>query len=431
MMTRPQQSAIAADEPAELDAASEGLAPIPQLTLQAFCATAETAAAVQASAGDRRMSRARVRIRMGGGIASAIEAFRNSSTPNVLLLESEMRGEEILAGLDELAQVCDVRTRVIVIGHSNDLAMYREVLRRGVSDHVFAPLEPFDIVRAVSRLFGGPRAERAGVGRIIAVIGAKGGVGASTIAHNIAFTAARDLAVETVIADLDLAFGTGSLDYDQDPPWDIADAVASPERIDSAFIDQLMSQCAERLRLLAAPAAVNRVYDIAAKSFDPLIGALRASAPCVVLDLPHVWTAWSKRILVEADDVLIVAAPDLASLRNAKNLIDLLRATRPNDRRPRYCLNQTGVPHRPEINSADFARALEDEPVAVIPFAPQLFGAAANSGQMIAEIAAGDPVVGLFRQLAQTLAGEVEQGQATPLDDAIERQTGAALINHF
>src|SRR5271166_4722108 len=130
MMTRPQQSAIAADEPAELDAASEGLAPIPQLTLQAFCATAETAAAVQASAGDRRMSRARVRIRMGGGIASAIEAFRNSSTPNVLLLESEMRGEEILAGLDELAQVCDVRTRVIVIGHSNDLAMYREVLRR-------------------------------------------------------------------------------------------------------------------------------------------------------------------------------------------------------------------------------------------------------------------------------------------------------------
>jgi pilus assembly protein CpaE len=136
-----------------------------------------------------------------------------------------------------------------------------------------------------------------------------------------------------------------------------------------------------------------------------------------VLDLPHVWTTWSKRILMDADDVLVVAAPDLAGLRNAKNLIDMLRAARPNSRRPRYCLNQVGMANRPEIKSSDFARALEDEPVAVIPFEPQLFGAAANSGQMVAKIDAGDPVVGLFRQLAQTFAGDVVggRGQATPL----------------
>ena len=429
MMTRPQQSVVAAAEAAEFDEASEGLAPIPQLALHAFCATADTAAAVQDAAGDRRMNGARVRIRMGG-IASTIEAFRNAPTPDVLLIESGMHGEETAAALDELAQVCDAATRVIVIGPAND-ALRREALRREVSDYLVMPLEPRDVVRAVSRLFGGPRVVQAGRGRIIAVIGAKGGVGASTIAHNIAFAAARDLAVETVIADLDLAFGTGSLDYDQDPPWDIADAVAAPDRINAAFIDQLMAQCADRLRLLAAPAAVNRVYDIAAKSFDPLIGALRASAPCAVLDLPHVWSAWSKRILVEADDVLIVATPDLASLRNAKNLVDLLRATRPNDRRPRYCLNQAGVPNRPEIKPADFARALGDDAIAVIPFAPQLFGAAANSGQMIADIAAGDPVVGLFGQLARILGSDAEcvREQARPLD-AAAGQAGAAAINH-
>lgn len=412
-MTRSQQSAAAAEELAELDNGSEDIAPIPQVALQAFCQTAETAAAVQAAARDRRMRGARVRIRMGG-IASAIEVFRNSPTPDVLLLETGMGGGDVLTRLDELARVCDATTRVILIGHRSDIVIHRETMRRRVSDHVFVPLAPLDIVRAVSRLFGGPSSERLALGRVIAVIGAKGGVGASTVAHNIAWTAARDLAIETVIADLDLAFGTASLGYDQEPPWDIADAMSSPDQVDAALIDRLMTQCADRLRLLAAPAAVDRVYDLAAESFHPVIGALRASAPCVVLDLPHAWTPWNKRILMDADDVLVVAAPDLAGLRNAKNLIDMLRAARPHDRRPRYCLNQTGVPNRPEIKSSDFACALEEEPVAVIPFEPQLFGVAANSGQMIAKISAGDPAVGLFRQLAHTFAGDIaaKRGQA-------------------
>ena len=119
-----------------------------------------------------------------------------------------------------------------------------------------------------------------------------------------------------------------------------------------------------------------------------------------MLDVPHQWTGWTKQTLVGADDILIVAAPDLANLRNTKNLYDFLKAARPNDHLPLYCLNQIGVPKRPEIKAADFAKALESEPVAVIPFEPQLFGAAANNGQMIAEIAAeppycrGDPATG-------------------------------------
>ena len=93
-------------------------------------------------------------------------------------------------------------------------------------------------------------------------------------------------------------------------------------------------------------------------------------------------------ILVSADDILVVAGPDLANLRNAKNMVDLLKSSRPNDHRPHYCLNQVGVPKRPEITPADFAKALESDPLAVIPFEPQLFGPAANNGQMIAEMAA-------------------------------------------
>jgi pilus assembly protein CpaE len=390
-------------------AADEHIAPAPRVSIQAFCETVETAATVQAAGEDRRLAKTHVKIQMGGPTAAA-EAYRNSPTPNVILIESESRAEELLANLDQLAEVCDPGTRVIVIGRINDVTFYRELTRRGVSDYLIAPVGALDIVRAICGLYS--QADAKPVGRIIAVVGAKGGVGASTVAHNIGFSIARDLALDAVVTDLDLAFGTAGLDFNQDPPQGIADAVFSPDRIDTGFIDRLLSKCTDHLSLLAAPATLDRVYDFNAEAFDGVLDALRTNIPCILLDVPHQWSAWTKRLLVSADDILVVAAPDLANLRNAKNIVDMLKSARPNDHRPYYCLNQVGVPKRPEITPGDFAKALEDDPAVVIPFDPQLFGTAANNGQMVAEISSSHKTADMFRQLAQVLTGRAEVKRA-------------------
>ena len=396
---QPADTMDAAPAPAERE---DYIAPAPRISIQAFCTSVETAASVQAAAEDRRMAKAHLRVQMGG-IAAAAEAYRSSPTPNVIMIETETRADEVLAGLDQLAESCDEGTRVIVVGRFNDITLYRELIRRGVSEYLIAPVRTLDVVAAICGLYSSPDAKP--VGRIIAVVGAKGGVGASTIAHNVAWAIARDLSLDSVVADLDLAFGTAGLDYNQDPPQGVADAVFSPDRVDTAFIDRLLSKCTDHLSLLAAPATLDRVYDFTAEAFEPVFDALRASVACVVLDVPHIWTAWTKRVLIGADDILIVAEPDLANLRNAKNMVDMLRNARPNDRRPLYCLNQVGVPKRPEIKPADFSKALEDEPVAVIPFEPPVFGTAANNGQMIAEVTPGHRTAEMFRVMAQTLTG--------------------------
>jgi pilus assembly protein CpaE len=372
------------------------------VSVQAFCETAETASTIQAAGEDRRLAKVHLRLQMGG-IAAALESYKASPTPNVVILESEDRGTGILGGLDELANVCDAGTRVIVIGRHNDVVFYRELIRRGISDYMIAPVTTIDVVRTICSLFSAPDAKP--VGRILAVVGAKGGVGASSVAHNIAWAVARDMHLDSVIVDLDLPFGTAGLDYNQDPPQGVADAVFAPDRVDTAFIDRLLSKCTDHLSLLAAPATLERVYDFGAEAFDPIIDVLRASVPYVVLDVPHQWNAWTRRALICADDILVVAAPDLANLRNAKSILDLLRGSRPNDRRPVYCLNMVGVPKRPEIKAGDFARAIEDEPQAIIAFEPALFGTAANNGQMIAEIASSHRVAETFRTLAQSLTG--------------------------
>jgi pilus assembly protein CpaE len=383
----------------------EHIAPAPRVSVQAFCETVESASAVQSAGEDRRLAKAHLKLQMGGATAAA-EAYRTSPTPNVILIESEGRADELLANLDLLAEVCDSGTRVVVVGRINDVAFYRELTKRGVSEYLIAPVNALDIVRAVCGLFS--HADAKPVGRIIAVVGAKGGVGSSTVAHNVAWAIARDLSLDAVVTDLDLAFGTAGLDFNQDPPQGIADAVFSPDRIDTGFVDRLLSKCTDHLSLLAAPATLDRVYDFSAEAFDGVMDALRTNIPCVLLDVPHQWSAWTKRLLVSADDILVVASPDLANLRNAKNIVDLLKSARPNDHRPFYCLNQVGVPKRPEIAPADFAKALEDDPLAVIPFDPQMFGAAANNGQMIAEVSANHKTAEMFRQLAQILTGRAE-----------------------
>src|SRR5262249_23376397 len=150
---------------------------------------------------------------------------------------------------------------------------------------------------------------------------------------------------------------------------------------------------------------LERVYDFGGGAFDAILDTLRVSMPCIVLDVPHQWTAWSRRMLIGADGILIVAGPHLAHPPTAKKLLALFEGPRPNDRRPYYCLNQVGVPKRPEINASDFAKALDDAPIAVIPFEPQVFGAAANNGQMIAEFASTHRAAESFRQLAGVLTG--------------------------
>ena len=399
--------------------ADDHIAPAPRVSVQAFCETVETAAAVQSAGEDRRLGKAHLTVQMGG-MAAAIEAYRTAPTPNVIILETDGRSD-ILAGLDQLATVCDPGTRVVVIGSVNDVAPYRELVRRGVNDYVIGPVEPLDVVRSICSLFSA--SEAVAVGRMIAIVGAKGGVGASTIAHNVAWAIARDLALDSVVIDLDLAFGTAGLDYNQDPLQGIANAVFSPDRLDTAVMDRLLSKCTDHLSLLAAPATLERVYDFGEQAFDSIFDTLRMTTPCIVLDVPHQWSAWTKRALVGADDILIVAEPDLANLRNAKNMLNILKAARPNDREPLYCLNQVGMPKRPEIDASEFAKAIESQPIAAIPFDSRMFGTAANNGQMIAEIAAGHRSTKMLLQIARRLTGrgETKKPRGSFLSPIIEK----------
>lgn len=393
------------EETAAEIAAMQALRPIPRISIQAFCETEGVAGPIERAGEDRRMAKAHLKVHMGG-IPTAIEFYQGAPTPNLILLESRAEPKEMLEQLGQLAEHCDPTTKVVVIGHYNDVGLYRELIRSGISEYVIAPISMADIVSVISSIFVDPDAEP--IGRSIAFIGAKGGVGSSTMAHNVAWAMSSLFKSEVVVADMDLAFGTANINFDQDPPQGIGEAVFSPERIDEVYLDRLLATCAEHLSLLAAPSTLDRVYDFDPEAFAPIIETAQRAAPMLILDVPHLWSGWSKNTLMRADDVVITATPELANLRNAKNLVDMLRKLRPNDPPPKLILNQTGVPKRPEISVEDFVEPLGITPMAVIPFEPQLFGNAANNGRMLGEMDARSPIVSTISEIAHVLTGRSE-----------------------
>ncbi|MFZ2102862.1 MAG: AAA family ATPase [Oricola sp.] len=391
---------LAAD-PGDMAALNQ-VRPVPRISIQAFCETEGVAAPIGRMGEDRRMSKAQTRVYMGG-IPAAVEFYQTAPTPNLIVLESSAAPDVLFRGLNELAEVCDPNSKVVIIGHNNDVSLYRELIRNGVSEYIVAPVTIADLMNTVSTLFIDP--EAAPLGRSIAFIGAKGGVGSSTIAHNVSWAVSTLFQAEVVIADMDLPFGTANINFDQDPAQGIAEAVFSSDRIDEVYLDRLLASCAEHLSLLAAPSMLDKVYDFDPDAFAQLVDVAQRTAPYVVLDVPHVWNGWTRRTLEQADEVVIVASPELANLRNAKNMIDTLRKLRPNDFSPRLILNQVGMPKRPEIAVSDFAEPLGLEPVAVIPFDAQLFGTASNNGRMLAETDAANPIVASLSNIAHLVTG--------------------------
>jgi pilus assembly protein CpaE len=375
---------------------------VPHITLHAYCDTPEMIGTMERAVADRRMSRAHATIHPGG-IAAAVDLYRQVASPNLLVIESRAAVADLDAQLDALADVCQSGTKVILIGYANDVSVYRELLACGVSEYIVAPVDPISIIAAISRLYLDAGANK--LGRSFAFIGANGGVGSSTIAQNVASTIARAYGRDVILADLDLPFGSASLGLNLDPTKGIEQALDDTSRLDDVLLERLLTKCEDHLSVLTAPATLVQCYDMEESSFEPVIDLAQSNVPFVVLDVPHIWTSWVKKTLLVADEVVIPAIPDLVSLRNAKNLVDLLKRERPNDAPPKLVLNQIGVPKRSEIKPDKFAAAIQVEPIACIPFEPSSLSTAANNSRMIADVSAKSVVSLSFPKIAQAITG--------------------------
>lgn len=399
----------------------------PRISIEAFCVTPGFASAMQTAARDRRMAKTRCTVGMGGAQAAS-KRYANVSTPNLVIVESSESGFGIFRELESLAGVCGEDVNVIVAGPSNDVSLYRELIRQGVSEYLVSPPSPMQIIEAVTTVYATP--ETAPAARSVAVFGVRGGVGASVLAHNIGAMIARQIRKETVIVDLDLEFGTAALDFNAEARSTMADVIADVDELDDVKLGRMLCEQEENLRLLAAPASVRARAALDESAMYSLLDTVRAAADYVVLDTPHSWNPAVVTTLRQSENVVLVATPDLASLRNLKTVYDWLKAERQHDAPPRIVLNQTGVPKRPEIAAKEFSEIVGAPVDLTLPFEPALFGAAQNDGKMLADVAGSKKVVEPLEAFVQGMlgakgvAGAAESAAGFDLSSLIAKITG-------
>src|SRR5919108_3858959 len=283
-----------------------------RLSIDVFCHAEQTSASAKALGEQRAFARCKVAVR-DGGLARAVTHYADHPSPHLIIVEDDGDTNTLQSRLDALAQVVEPGRKLIVVGAVNDISVYRRIVSLGVTDYLVSPLSLEGMMDAIERAAHDPKGpERC---KYVAVTGARGGVGASTIAHNMAWAAAKKLNIKTIVADMDLTFGTAGLAFNQDPRQSFGEAFNDPERLDMTLLERYMTNDDDNLQLLTTPGTLRQYDSIDEEAVEKAIDLCRQMAKLVVVDIPHVWTDWTEALLTSADETVLVLAPDIANIR--------------------------------------------------------------------------------------------------------------------
>jgi pilus assembly protein CpaE len=344
--------------------------------------------------------------------AGGLEIARKSidiTTPPTLVLIDLSDATDPVEGMHELAQLCGPSTHFLAIGSVNDVALYRQLIALGVADYLVKPVSSellCEAFAAAIRSYAPPGAERQT--RLFAFIGARGGVGTTTVAVSTAWLLANEFKLRTALIDLDLHFGNLALSLDLEPGRGLREALENPERTDSMLLASAMVTDGERLPILATEESLEEQLTFDGAAVAPLLSALSQDYDCLVIDLPRSLDAMARQVIALADATIVVTDLSLASLRDSVRLGDLAKALEARAK-PLLVANQVGADHRGEIGRAEFERGIGGELDHAVPFDVKAVVAAAHGGKALAEAASGSKAAAELRKLAARLAGRDEE----------------------
>jgi pilus assembly protein CpaE len=350
-----------------------------------------------------------------GNITDAIRRLGNAPTPQLLVVDLSGCAEP-MADIGALADVCDEGTRVLAIGDVNDIALYRSLLGFGVHDYLVKPLDAASLGASLERAKDGPQAAEPAVataGRIMAVVGARGGVGATTIAVNVAWMLAQEQHKRVALVDLDLFFGSCGLTLDLEMGRGFREALENPSRIDGLFIERAMIRATENLFVLSAEEALDYAIAFDPSAIELLLEHLRRDFQAVVVDLPRFGARTQTAIMTPPCSIVLVSEPSLAGMRDTQRLVKLFTSLAPKAELS-VVLNRVGANRGAELNLADFEAGAETKASIVVPFEPKILAATAGTGRPLAKVASGAKSTAALRALTARAGGSQQQRSAQP-----------------
>jgi pilus assembly protein CpaE len=343
-----------------------------------------------------------------GGLRNAVQALSISASPNILLVDLSESGDP-LNDINALAEVCEPGTVVIAIGQVNDVRLYRDLLASGIQDYLLKPLSPGQVRDALvnaqavfsSPKFTDPSAAKQHISA--AVIGTRGGVGASTLATSLAWLFSADNKLPTALLDLDIHFGTGALSLDLEPGRGLTDAIENPSRIDGLFIERAMIRANDNLAILSAEAPINTPLMTDGAAFLQLEEEFRHAFEMTVIDLPRNMLINFPQLLNDVNVILIVTELTLASARDTIRLLSWLKTNAPHAQA--VVVANKVQPGVGEISKADFESSIERKIAFSVAYDIKAATNAAKLGQTFCEANRTSKASAVIRDIAKMVMG--------------------------
>jgi pilus assembly protein CpaE len=366
----------------------------------AFCADSEAYTVVDQVVGEMMLQHASIR---EGGVKEAVKYLKEHRSPSLLLIDLS-KSELPLSDINSLADVCEPGVTVVALGDRNDCAMFRDLLAHGVADYLIKPITPALLQKSLTSAteHTGALKSSSRLGKLVAVTGTRGGVGATMVATSIAWLIAHERRRKVALVDLDLQFGTVALSLDLEPSHGLREALENPNRIDGLFMDRVMVQHSERLYVLSAEESPDESLLLDFNALELLITELRNKFHYVLVDLPRTPNPCSQQILQNATDLVLVSDLSLAGMRDTMRMAGLLPTTNAACN-ALLIVNRSGEHKHGEMPRAEFEKGVGRKLDLVLPFDARTVAAATNFGQAVA--ATKGPVAGGLRQIAERLCG--------------------------
>lgn len=356
-----------------------------------------------------------------GGVAQAIDVLKDISTPKILVVDLDGSGEPEDA-LNDLADVCDPGTKVITIGSVNDVTFYRHLLDLGVVDYVVKPLDADALIATLERLAKpvGPVAVEDEKAKLHVVTGARGGVGASTVAMNLAWYFAQEQQRKCVLMDLDPFFGTAALQLDLEPGHGMRDALENPERLDELFLARSLTQVSDRLSLLCAEEGLSAPMELDEVGVFKALDLLSSAVSTLVVDLPRNMFPFSRELLLEADVITIVTDLTLAGLRDALRMKAALKEWKAQAE-VKLVLNRVGFTKVGELPLKTFEKNFGAPVAAQLPYAPDQFCRCQEDGKTILVAGSGKLRKSMEQAVAE-IGGQAEKPKGGLLSKFVKKK---------
>jgi pilus assembly protein CpaE len=351
-----------------------------------------------------------------GGLRNAVQSLSVSASPNILFVDLSESGDP-LNDINALAEVCEPGTVVIAAGEVNDVRLYRDLVASGIQDYLLKPFNADQLREAFANaqaILAGPKHTDASADRphmMTAVIGARGGVGASTIASSLAWLMSDTYSRSTALLDLDVHFGTGALALDLEPGRGLTDAIENPSRIDGLFIERAMVRASDRLSVLSSEAPMSQPMLTDGGAFYQLQEELRAAFECTIIDMPRHMLVQHPHLMSDVQSAMVVAEMTLVGARDVIRILSWLKSNAPHAK-PTVIANRVGPSGTTEISRKDFESSIETKVDFVIPFDVKTVCQAAKLGRPVAEVGKASKVGQELTAVALKLVAAVDGEEA-------------------